>query len=158
METIDSFGVKVKWQQDITFNVLQNTLMLLLVIRRLDDLLLQDGYNYFLKFLEANHYKVLFQGLCTIPDWRNNVKNWQEFSSIKKQFFTSNKIKADIIHVLTYMHRQAPHFRQLIPEVLFSFPFYHFVQGVWEPFKDVLTYSPELKKSFSYFKEMTTKW
>ena len=158
METIDSFGNKVKWKQDIMCNVLQSTLILLLVIRRLDNLLLQDGYNYFLKFLEERHYKVLFQGLCTIPDWRKNTKSWPDFSLMEEQFFKSNKIKADIVHVLTYMHRQALQFRQLIPEVLFSFPIYHFAKGVWQPFKDVLTCGPELNRSFSYFKEITTKW
>ena len=136
-------------------NVLQSALILLLVIRRLDNLLLQDGYNYFLKFLEERHYKVLFQGLCTIPNWRNNTNSWPDFLIIEEQFI---RIKADIVHVLTNMQRKAPHFRQHIPEVLFSIPILHFAQGVWEPFKDVLTYGPEFNRSFSYFKEITTKW
>ena len=156
METIDAFGIKVKQKQDMMFNVLQSALILLLVIRRLDDLLLQDGYNYFLKFLEEKHYKVLLQGLCTVPDWRSNTKSWPDFLLIEDQFLKS---KNDVVHILTSMHRKTPQFRQLIPEVIFSFPIFHFAKGTWEPFKDCLTYGPELKGSFNYFKEITTqKW
>ena len=156
METIDSFGIKLKQIQDIMFNVLQSALILLLVIRRLDNLLLQDGYNYFLKFLEEKHYKVLFKGLCTISDGRSNTKSWSDFSLIEEQFFKS---KNDIVYVLTDMHRKVPQFTQLIPEVLFSFPIFHFAKRIWEPFKHCLTCGPELKESFSYFKEITaTKW
>ena len=156
METIDSFGIKLKQRQDMMFNVLQSALILLLVIHRLDNLLLQDGNNYFLKFLEVKHYKVLFQGLCTIPDWRNNTKSWPDFLLIAEQFSQS---KADIAHILTNMHGKVSQFRQLMPEVLFSFPIFHFAKGVWKPLTDCLTYGPELKGSFSYFKEITTtKW
>ena len=156
MGTIDSFGIKLKQRQDVMFNVLQSALILLLVIHRLDDLLLQDGYKYFLKFLEEKHYKVLFQGLCTIPDWRNNTKSWPDFLLIKEQFLKS---KADIAHVLTKMHNKVSQFSQLIPEILFSFPVFHFAKGMWEPFEACLTYGPELKGSFNYFKEITTmKW
>ena len=154
METIDSFGIKVKQKQDIMFNVLQSTLILLLVIHRLDNFL-QNGNNDFLKLLEERHYKVLFQALCTIPDWCRNTKSWPDFLAIEEQFIG---VKADIVHVLINMQRKASYFRQPIPEVLFSFPILHFAQGVWQPFKDVLTCGPELNTSFSYFKEITTKW
>ena len=75
--------------------------------------------------------------------------------------FKPNKIEADIVDVLTAMHKRASRLKQLIPEVVFSIPIFHFAQGVWEPFRDVtkvLTYGSEMKGPFNYFKEITTKW
>lgn len=160
METIDAFGIKVK-QKEKMFNFLQSALILLLVIRRLDSLLLQDGFNYFLKFLEEKHYRVLFQGLCTIPDWENNSENWPDFTLFGEIFFKSAKVKADIVYVLTNMHRKVPNFRQSVPEVLFSFPVLHFAKGSWQPFKDateLLVFVSEIKGAFNYFKDTTIKW
>ena len=160
METIDSFGIKVRQKQKL-FNFLQSAMILLLVIHRLDSLLLSDGYNYFLKFLEEKHYKVLFQGLCIIPDWKSNTENWPDFTSVQELFFKSNQVKADIVHVLTNMHRKVPNFKQAVPEVLFSMPVFHFAKGIWEPFKDaakLLTFVSEIKGSFNYFKDTTAKW
>ena len=143
------------------FNILQSTLILLLVIHKLDDLSLQHGENYFSNSLAEKHYRALFKGLCTIPDWKSNTKSWQDFALIWEIFFKPNKIKADIVDVLTAMHKRASRLKQLIPEVVFSIPIFHFAQGVWEPFRDVtevLTYGSEMKGPFNYFKEITTKW
>lgn len=145
-------------KQDLMFNVLQSAMVLLLVIHRLDCLLQQDGGNYFSKFLEEKHCKVLFQGLCTIPDWKGNTENWPDFTLVEEHF---DKMKADIVHVLTKMHRKVSGFKQPIPEVLFSIPIFHFAKGTWKPFKDatkLLTFTSEIKGSFNYFKELTTKW
>ena len=160
METIDAFGIKVKQKQKL-LNFLQSAMILLLVIHRLDSLLLQDGFNYFLKFLEEKHYRVLFQGLCTIPDWKCNSENWPDFTSLEKLFFKSTKVKADIVYVLTNMHRKVSSFKQSVPEVLFSFPVFHFVKGTWQPFKDateLVIFVSEIKGPFIYFKDITTKW
>ena len=148
----------MKQKQDKIFSVLQSTIILLLIIRRLDSLLQQDGYNYCLKFLEEKHYKVLFQGLCTMPDWKHNTKNWNDFALMEELF---SKSKVDVIHVLTNMHRKVPNFRQPLPEVLFSFPIFHFAKGTWEPFKEateLVTFSSEITGSFNYFKEITKRW
>lgn len=159
VETIDSFGIKVQQKQDKQFNILQSAIILLLVIHRLDSLLLRDGYNYFLKFLEEKHYRVLFQGLCTIPDWESNTENWPDFAAIEGVLFKSNTIKGAMVDVLINMHRRVS--RQSMPEVLFSIPVFHFAKGMWEPFKDVtklLTIGPDIRGSFNNFKETTTKW
>ena len=159
VETIDSFGIKMQQKQDKQFNVLQSAMILLIVIHRLDSILLHDGYNYFLKDLEEKHYRVLFQGLCTIPDWKSNIENWPDFTAIEGVLFKSNTIKRHIVDVLIKMHRRVS--SQSIPEVLFSIPIFHFAKGMWEPFKDVtklLTIGPEFRGSFNQFKETTTKW
>ena len=161
METIDTFDSKVKQKQDGMFNILQGALILLLVINRLDDLSLHGDYYYFLNSLAEKHYRALFKGLCTIPDWRSSTNIWPEFTLIEKVFFKSNIMKADIVRVLTAMYEKASCFRQAIPEVLFSIPIFHFAQGVWEPFKDateVLTHGSEIEKPFDCFKGITTKW
>ena len=151
----------MKQKQEKMFNFLQSALILLLVIHRLDDLPLQHGDNYFSTSLAEKHYRALFQGLCTIPNWTSSTESWPEFTLIEEIFFKSHKVKADIVHVLTEMHGRALHFKQSMPEVLFSIPIFHFAQGVWEPFKDateVLVYDSEIKGLFSYFKETTIKW
>ena len=161
METIVSFDSKVKQKQDGVFNILQSALILLLVIHRLDDLSLQHDDNYFSKSLAEKHYRALFQGLCTIPNWRSNTERWPEFTLIEEIFFKSNEMKTEIVDVLTAMHERASHCRSSIPEVLFSIPIFHFAQAVWEPFKDateVCIYDPEIKGPFSYFKGITMKW
>lgn len=156
METIDSFGTKLQQRQDKMCNTLQSTIILLVVIRRLN-LLVRDDYNYLLKCLEEKHYRILFQGLCTIPGWKDSAENWPDFASNEKLLFKSD-IKEDVVHVLTSMHKNC---KQSLPEVLFSIPIFHFVKGVWRPFKDatkLLTFDSETKKAFMYFKEATTKW
>ena len=148
----------MKQKQDKIFCVLQSTIILLLIIRRVDSLLQQDGYNYCLKFLEEKHYKVLFQGLCMMPDWKHSTKNWTDFALIEELF---SKSKVDVVHVLTNMHRKVPSFRQPLPEVLFSFPIFHFAKGTWKPFKEateLVTFNSEITGSFIYFKDATKRW
>ena len=158
METINSFGIKMQQKQDKQFNVLQSAMILLLVIDRLDSSLAQDGFSYFLRFLEEKHYKVLFQGLCTIPDWKSNTENWPDLTSVEGVFFKFPKIKADIVHILTIMHRAVSNRKQPMPEVLFSMPIFHFAKGIWEPFKDateLVSPGPQITTTFMYFKETT---
>ena len=150
-------------KQDKQFNVLQSAMILLLVINKLDSSLIQEceGFNYFLNVLEEKHYRVLFQGLCTIPDWKGNTENWPDFTSVKELLFKFAKIKADVVHVLTNMHRVVSSGKQPIPEVLFSMPIFHFAKGIWEPFKDateLVTPCPEIKTTFVHFKETTKNW
>ena len=156
MDTIDSFGTKLQQKHDKIFNTLQNTIILLVVIRRLNSLI-RDDNNYFFKCLEEKHYRVLFQGLCTIPDWKNSDENWPDYTSNEK-LLLKHDIKEDVVHVLICMHKNC---KQLIPEVLFSIPIFHFVKGIWEPFKDatkLLTFDSETKRAFGYFKDATSKW
>ena len=151
----------MKQEQEKMFNFLQSALIVLLVIHRLNGLPLQHEDNYFSNSLAEKHYRALFQGLCTIPDWTSNAESWPEFTLIEEIFFKSYIVKADIVYILTDMYARALRFKQSMPEVLFSIPILHFAQGVWEPFKDateVLVYGTEIKGPFSYFKEITTKW
>ena len=161
METTDSYGTKLQQRPDKMFNILQSTIILLVVIHRLN-LLVYDECNYFLKCLEEKHYQVLFQGLCTIPDWKNNPEDWPDFRSIEELLFKfDKKIKTDIVDVLISMYMKASHFKQSMPEVLFSFPIFHFAKGVWKPFKDATklqTFNSEINGAFHYFKETATKW
>ena len=160
METITSYGTKMQQKQNKMFNILQSAVILLMVICKLDSFLLQDGSNYFLKFLEEKHYRILFKGLCTIPDWKSDSENWAGFTSVEELFFKSAEMKKDIVHILTSMYRKVSSFKEL-PEVLFSIPVFHFAKGLWEPFKDathILTFGLEIRASFNHFKELITKW
>ena len=153
METIESLGEKQQ-ECDERFNVLQSVLVLLLVIRKLD-LLRRDAY--FVNALDYKHYKVLFQGLCVIPDWKS-AKSWPDLLSAK-EILDYNK--ADIVYVLVNLQSKAVNFSQPLPEVLFSVPIFHFAKGTWEPFKDasnLLSFGVELRGPFNYFKGITTKW
>ena len=155
METIESLGEKQQ-KCDEMFNVLQIVLVLLLMIRRLD-LLKHD--NYFVNALDYKHYKILFQGLCMIPNWKSD-KSWPDLLSAK-EIFDCHKNKEHIVYVLTWMHRKALHFKQIVPEVLVSVPIFHFAKGTWEPFKDannLLSFGATLTGPFDYFKSITTKW
>ena len=143
------------------FNVLQSVMTLLLVIHKLDILMVVDDLNYFLKSLDHEHYKVLFQGLCMITDWKS-AKSWPDFKSVQ-ELFNSNKAKEDIAYILTKMQvlTKISKSAQIVPEVLFSFPILHFANKTWEPFKDatdLLSFNTGLTGPFKYFKEVTTKW
>ena len=93
-----------------------------------------------------------------MPDWKHSTKNWTDFALIEELF---SKSKVDVVHVLTNMHRKVPSFRQPLPEVLFSFPIFHFAKGTWKPFKEateLVTFNSEVTGSFIYFKEATKGW
>ena len=157
-ETIDSVGAKLQQTHEKMFNILQNTIILLVVICKLDLSVVHDDYKFFLKSFEEKHYRVLFQGLCTIPSWKNNAKSWPDFTSVE-ELLSKSDIKKYIVDVLTNMHKST--FKPSLPEVLFSIPIFHFAQGVWKPFKDaseLLTFDFTTKKAFKYFKETTTEW
>lgn len=159
METIDSLSEKLQ-EGNRMFNVLQSVMILLLIICRLDALLMNDS-NFFLKSLDYKHYKVLFQGLCVIPDWKG-AKTWPDFMSVQ-ELFNSNTTKGDIAYVLRNMQMltKTSKFIQIVPEVLFSFPILHFANNTWEPFKDateLLSIDVTFTRSFNYFKEVTAKW
>jgi len=148
VKIIDQYG---KQENCNKFNILQNDIILLMVIKKLN--LLQE------MFLEQ-HYKILFKGLCTISESKN-IKIWPHFVEVKEDFLKNDQNKSEFIHFLKYMQKKALNFGSPIPEVLFSLPLLHFAQGVWKPFK-VMTKLPTMdsgmRAAFYYFKEITAKW
>jgi len=134
------------------FNILQNVMILLMVINKLD--LLQELH------LEDKHYRVLFKGLCTISDYKN-TKGWPQFVSVQETFLMNYSMKSAFVEFLKKLQRKAASFGTPLPEILFSIPVLNFVQGAWTPFK-VLNELPILdskkRGAFTNFKQVAAKW
>ena len=129
--------------RDEAVDALQSTVMLLMVLWNTD--LMKDG------FLEVKHYHIFFKGLYLPASFTK--ESWVYF---KACFSNHNRL---IVEILQYLHNQYSRFKQEIPEVIFSFPLLHFVQGLCVPFQSVLEV-PILKKSnhdVSYFLQITAK-
>jgi len=134
------------------FNILQNIIILLMVISKLD--LLQDIS------LEDNDYRVLFKGFCTISEYKN-TEVWPQFVSVQETFLMKYSMKSEFVDVLRKLQKKASSFKIVVPEILFSFPVLNFVQGTSTPFK-VLSELPVMnstkKAAFAYFKQVTARW
>jgi len=131
------------------FNILQNVIILLMVINKLD--LLQEMN------LEDSDYRVLFKGLCTIDDYKN-TEVWPQFVSVQETFLTNYSMKSEFVDILKKLQNKALSYRTAVPEILFSFPILNFVQGTSIPFK-VLSELPVSKRAaFAYFKKITARW
>ena len=136
---------------DGTFNILQSVIILLMVICRLD---------LDLKFLEENHYKVLFKGLCRIPEFAD-TNDWPHLMPIRESLLKEDKLKSEFIHFLKKIQRKSCQLKKPLVELIFSFPMLHFAQGVWSPFKpivDFINFESSRRAALNYFKDITANW
>ena len=134
------------------FNILQNVMIFLMVINRLD--LLQEMY------LEDKHYRVLFKGLCTISKYKN-TDVWPQFVSVQETFLIDYSVKSRFVDFLKKLQREASSLRTPVPEILFSFPVLNFVHGTWTPFKilsELPTLDSKIRAALAYFKQVTARW
>ena len=136
---------------DGTFNILQSVIILLMVICRL---------KVDLKFLEENHYQVLFEGLCRIPE-SVDVEEWPHLMSIRESFLKDDILKSEFIRFLKQIQRKSRQLKKPLVEVIFSFPMLHFAQGVWSPFKpikDFIYFDSSKQAALNHFKDVTANW
>ena len=137
---------------DGTFNILQSVMILLMVICRLELL----GT----KFLEDKHHRVLFKGLCTIPEL-TDTGDWLDLIPIKESFLKDDRLKAEFVPFLKRIHRTSHDRKNPMIEVIFSFPMLHFAEGLWTPFKpitDFVHFDSSRKAALDHFKKTTTNW
>ena len=147
------------WLQDVieelqnydgTFNILQSVIILLVVICKLD----------VLKALEDRHCKLLFRGLCTIPEF-TDTDAWPDLIPVKESFLQDDRLKLELTHCLKRIQHRTHGFKKPMVEVIFSFPMLHFVQGLWKPFEpivDFVHFESSRNAALNHFKDVTAKW